>query len=117
MAAQRRAYRGAHRGEGDNEEEEKIEKRNIEEYIKVVNKNTDMFTTEDPDVLLDIIVDFAEKQGYKYQVAKDKYKIKIEMLIGEEEKIDITAKISKVDANKNCIEINRTGGDQLVFFE
>jgi hypothetical protein len=114
--AQRRAYRGAHRGDGDDEEEEKIEKRNIEEYIRVVNKNTEIFSTEDPDVLLGTIVDFADKQGYKYQVAKDKYKVKLEILLGEET-VDMTIKISKVDANKHCIEINRTGGDQLVFFE
>lgn len=93
-----------------------METRQIDEYIRIVNKNTELFSTEDADVLLDTIVDFADKQGYKYQVAKDKYKVKVEMLLGEE-KIDLTAKISKVDATKNCIEINRTGGDQLVFFE
>ena len=81
-----------------------------------MNKNTELFSTEDPETLLNAVIDFADKQGYKYEVSKDKYKVKIEILLGEE-KIDLTAKISKVDPNKYCLEINRTGGDQIVFFE
>lgn len=75
-----------------------------------------MFSTSEPDILLDTIVDFAEKQGYKYEVSKDKYKVKVEILLGEE-KIDITAKITKAAAEKYCIEFNRTGGDSILFFD
>ena len=75
-----------------------------------------MFSTYDPDTLLDTLVDYAEKQGYKYQVAKDKYKVKLEILLGEE-KVDITAKISKVSADKYAIEFVRTGGDSIIFFD
>lgn len=81
-----------------------------------MNKNTELFSTSDADTLLDTIVDFAEKQGYKYQVAKDKYKVKLEILLGEE-KIDISAKISKAAADKYCIEFNRTGGDSMLFYD
>jgi len=88
----------------------------LDEYFRVVNKNTEVFSTYDPDTLLDTIVDFAEKQGFKYEVAKDKYKVKLEILLGEE-KIDITAKISKATADKYCLEFNRTGGDSILFFE
>lgn len=84
--------------------------------MRVVNKNTDLFSTYDADTLLDTIVDFAEKQGYKYEVAKDKYKVKVEILLGEEV-VDITAKITKVAADKNAVEITRTGGDSILFFE
>jgi len=88
----------------------------LDEYIRVVNKNTELFSSYDADTLLDTICDFAEKQGYKFEVAKDKYKIKLEILLGEE-KIDITAKITKAAADKYCIEFNRTGGDSILFFE
>jgi len=88
----------------------------IDEYFRVINKNTEMFSSYDPDTLLDTIVDFAEKQGFKFDVAKDKYKVKFEILLGEE-KIDMTIKISKAAADKYCIEINRTGGDSMLFFD
>lgn len=74
-----------------------------------------MFSSYDADTLLDTIVDFAEAQGYKYVVAKDKFKVKLEILCGEE-KVELTAKISKAGVDKYCIEFNRTSGDSMLFF-
>jgi len=42
--------------------------------------------------------------------------VKLEILLGEE-KVDITAKISKAAVDKYCIEFNRTSGDSILFFE
>lgn len=40
----------------------------------------------------------------------------MELLIGEE-KIEITANITKAAADKYCIEFNRKSGDSILFFE
>lgn len=51
-------------------------------------------------------------------VAKDKYKAKLRIPLGDEDSVDITAKILKVDDEKVCFEFSKTGGtDSLVFFE
>jgi hypothetical protein len=42
--------------------------------------------------------------------------VKVEILLGEE-KVDITAKISKAAEGKYCLEVNRTGGDSMLFFD
>jgi hypothetical protein len=79
---QRRAYRGAHRGEGEEEEEEKKfaiddSKRNLEEYVRVINKNTELFSTYDAEAILETILDYLKEMGYdKFKLSKDKYKIK-----------------------------------------
>lgn len=84
--------------------------------MRIVNKNTELFSTYDADTLFETILDFAEKQGYKFQASPDKYKAKIEILLGEEV-VDITAKVTKAAADKNVVEITRTGGDSILFFE
>ena len=89
----------------------------IEEYVRVVNKNTDLFSTCLPDDLLDTLVDFAEKKGFKYTVAKDKYKVKVEILEQDAGTVEISAKVSKVDKDKYVVEFNRVSGDSIVFFK
>lgn len=50
----RTGYRGAHRGDGD-EEETKFEledsKRLVEDYVRIVHKNTEFFSTYDAETL------------------------------------------------------------------
>lgn len=93
-----------------------MEERVVEEYVRGVAKNTEIFSTFSPDDLLDTVVDLAEKKGYKYTVAGGKYKIKFEILEEDGEKVELTAKISRVDKDKNCVEFTRTGGNYLAFY-
>lgn len=51
----------------------------------MVNKNTELFSTFDADTLLGTLEEFADKQGFKYLVAKDKYKIKLELTAEKED--------------------------------
>lgn len=109
------------RGHGeDGTEEEKYDveevKREIEEYVRFVQKNTEFFTTADPETLLGEIAGYFEEKGYTFAVAKDKYKIKGTILVDKEDPIDVTVKILKADKDKYCVEFTRTGGDQLQFF-
>ena len=68
MAGQRRPYRGVHRGEGNAEEESKTQERVLEDYVKYVAKNTEIFSTHSADELLDSILDYVEKMGYKHKL-------------------------------------------------
>lgn len=71
-AAARRQYRKAvvNRGHGDEEGEEskyaveESTKRTIDPYMKVVNKNTEFFTSMDPSHLLDEFLGYFEAKGF-----------------------------------------------------
>jgi hypothetical protein len=66
--------------------------------------------------MFDEILGFCEEKRFKFQAAKDKYKVKVEILLEGEEPIEITVKILKAAASKYCVEFSRNGGDQLLFF-
>jgi hypothetical protein len=121
----RRQYKKGtvNRGHGDEGAEEskyglgEESKRQLEEYVRLVNKNTEFFTTECPDTVLEEILGYFEEKGYRAQCAKDKYKIKAEILSEEQAPVDMTIKILKADQDKYCVEFQRTNGDQLDFFK
>jgi hypothetical protein len=60
----RAGYRGAHRGEGEENEENKYEveqvTRSLDDYLRVVHKNTEFFSTYDPNSLFEAINGFAQ---------------------------------------------------------
>jgi hypothetical protein len=115
-------YAGAHRGEGD--EESKIDEghfeRLLDEYVGVISKKTEMFSTYSADEIFEVLDELANAQTLNYEVAKDKYKMKMMFLIGEGKKasnVELTVKLFKVkDSNKICIDVQRNGGDVFVFF-
>jgi hypothetical protein len=54
----------------------------IEEYIRVINKNTELFSTADPDELLHTLIKFAELSGCsEYVISKDKYKVTLPLFV------------------------------------
>ena len=120
-SASRRVYRKAvNRGnveEGEEESKYDVEEsiREIEEYVRFVNKNTEFFSTANPNELLNELAGYFEEKGYKFDIAKDKYKVKVAMIEGNDS-IEMTVKILKATPEKYCVEFNRTSGDQLLFF-
>lgn len=116
IAARRQYRKGVvHRGNAEGEEESKYDleetKREIEDYVRLVNKNTEFFTSEDPDKLLNEIAGYFEESGYKFDVAANKYKVKGTIIIEGEESIDMTIKIFKADNGKYAVDFSRNGGD------
>ncbi len=112
----KRKTKGYHRGDGQEEgKEDEEEARQIDEYVRIVHKNTELFSTCDPDSLLDCLVDYAENYG-KIDVAKGKYKAKL-CVKSETGQVDMKVRILKVDQGKNCVEFSRCQGDQLEFFD
>jgi hypothetical protein len=82
----------------------------------VINKNTEFFTTAEPDLMLDELAGYFEEKGYKFTISKDKYKIKVTITIEDEEAFEMTVRILKAAPGKYCVEFNRNDGDQLHFF-
>ena len=118
QGAGRRVYRSP--GEDGKTEEEKngseLETKMIlEEYARVVHKNTELFSTYDPDTLLGTLNEYAETMGASITLAKDKYKAKLSANT-ESGKVDIKVRVLKVSEDKYCVEFNRVSGDQLDFF-
>ena len=86
--------------------------------MKAINKNTELFSTEDADTILDTLIDYADKNGFKdYTVAKDKYKVKLPYISAQGEKVNIKVEISKVDSNTVCVDFTKEDGDSLVFYK
>ena len=141
FAAQRRVYRKGvvnrchptrkvdENGQEVGEEESKYNLEDnvieIEEYNPVVKKTTEFFTTEKPDDILDELVGYFEENGYKPELAKNKYKLKVQVLKEEKKddgKTELTTvgmniNITKAAADKYCVEFIRTDGDQFDFFK
>ena len=86
MTPTRRAYKGAHRG--DFEEEETKSERKIEEYVPVEGKTTLFFTNADVDTLLDYLVSFCKLKEAKFVLSPTKYKTSISIQTSEADEID-----------------------------
>jgi hypothetical protein len=120
----RQAYRGAHRSEGNEEEEEKkyeVEEveRKMDDYIRIVHRNTEFFSTYDPKVLFDVLQQYAEESGCQVELAKDKYKAKLQILM-EEGAVEMNVKVMRVPEvdGKICVEFSKCSGtDSIKFFE
>jgi len=75
----RGGYRGAEDGDDDEEMKDETSKKNfpLEDYIRIVHKNTEFFSTYDADTLLSVLAKLSDKEGFKFEEAKDRYKAKI----------------------------------------
>ena len=90
----------------------------MDEYLDVIAKNTELFSTADPDTLLDSLLAYAEALGYtEYKLSKDKYKLKLPILNAKNQKVEIKIEILKVDHEKVCVEFTKLDGDFLTFVD
>jgi hypothetical protein len=68
--------------EDEADEEMKIEDasivpRKLDQYVRVVHKNTEFFSTYDAEMLLQNLSAYANETGFEMTVQSDKYKIKL----------------------------------------
>ena len=143
--AGRRQYKNVttHRGEADDamDDESKhevieVKKRTLDPYFDFVKKNTEFFTLEDPQAIIDEIGGYLQDQGHEVKLDDNKYKLTVTLknaLVDEEDQQDgageaqaeeapvqMAIKILTVEGSspaKYCVEFARKGGDQLQFFE
>ena len=85
--------------------------------MRLVNKNTEFFTTELPEDVYAELLGYFEEKGFKVAEAGDKYKLKVTQPISEDQDLEYTVRILKATQQKYCVEFNRNGGDQLEFFK
>ncbi len=85
--------------------------------MRLVNKNTEFFTTEAPEEVFEELLGYFEEKGYQVAAAADKYKLKVTQIISEEQDLEYTIRILRAAPQKYCVEFNRNGGDQLEFFK
>jgi len=90
-------------------------KRELEEYYPIVAKKTEFFSTADANELLQGIVDFAQSKAAKFEVADDKYKVKMTVLNAEDE-IELVVNVLKAAEGKHCVEMNKKEGDKFQFY-
>ncbi len=90
----------------------------MDPYERIVHRNTEFFSTEKEDVLMQELIQYADSQGYKVTLAKDKFKAKVAVLLEGGEVVEIKANIMKVDENKVCVEFSKGGDyDSMKFYE
>lgn len=82
-----------------------------------MNKNTEFFTTEAPEEVFAELLGYFEEKGFKLAAAADKFKLKVNQPIAEDQELEYTVRILKAAPEKYCVEFNRNGGDQLEFFK
>ena len=122
--AVQRKYAGyVKRSDGqEGEEEKKYEilpsdcKRELEEYVRIWDKKTELFSTADPDVLLEMLADYSEQQGFEYAVAPNKYKVKLPIVTEGGDKVEMKIELFRVDPEKVCVDFTKTDGDKLHFY-
>lgn len=86
--------------------------------MKVVNRNTDLFSTHSPDTILQSILTYAKEKNLEgFKLADDKYKLKLPIIKESGDKIEMQVKILKAGDEKVCIEFSKTEGDSLQFYE
>lgn len=119
-----------------------VSKRLMDDYIRLVHKNTEFFSTVSPNDLLAELAGYLEDRGQKVRIDDNKYKLYVTLNIDfgqepedeqnqddedmdeeenkkeeEEQAIEMAIKVLRVKENeKFCVEFTRTGGDQLLFF-
>lgn len=115
-----KAYKGADRGE-----EEELQRKQAP-YIKVANKNTELFIDTDADTILSLLVEAGNKDlSVKCEVSKTTYKVKMtkDIKIKQEdgkvllETLKMTVNILKVDDKTNCLEFTKSEGNAMYFLQ
>jgi hypothetical protein len=89
------------------------------EYIPCGVKERVMFSNVEADLLFAELIDYANDTSSLVEVSKDKYKITLQFQVKIEAStfpVEIIAKILKVDDDKVCIELKKTDGELMAFY-
>jgi len=94
----------------------------LEDYLGLFSQNTEFFSSYNPNMIEDAILDYLRQQGVEpSKNAKNKYKVKFAMTSDDQarkgNKVEMQVQILKVDEKKVCIEFTRLSGDRQCFNE
>ena len=104
--------------EEESKEELKLTKE-IGIYEKAAGKKTEMFLTQHPDNIMEVIEDFCvnkQEEEFKVQIADKQYKAQI---VNGKNNVVIGVKVLKIEEEerKFCVDFTRKQGDLIEFLD
>lgn len=90
------------------------ENKTLPQYTPIVKKNTELFSIYSAETLIDALKAFCAEKSLQFEILKDKYKVVIKVP-GEE--TEVHCKILSYNEDTNCLEVNRTKGGCMHFYE
>ena len=97
--------------------------KNLEKYERVFNHNTEFFSTYNPDMIEETLINYLQGEKFEYKVKEDKYKIKYTLRGTDDfestvqDNVDICVRILQVDDTKVCVEFTKLSGRQATFLK
>lgn len=97
--------------------------KDLEEYERVFNNNTEFFSSCNPDLIEEALVQYLSKANMEVKVSKNKYKIKFTQRGKDDfentvqDNVDICVRILQVDKTKVCVEFTKLAGRQQTFLK
>lgn len=93
----------------------------MQKYEKLILTNTEFFSTYNPDMIEEALIENLHQERVIPKVSKDQYKIKFTMVTkdqgGQTLDTQICVRILQVDDNTVCVEFMKIGGDKIRFNE
>lgn len=97
--------------------------KNLEKYERVFNNNTEFFSTYNPDMIEETLVNYLKNENFDVKTKEDKYKIKYTVRGTDDfennvqDIVDICVRILQVDNSKVCVEFTKLSGRQTTFLK
>ena len=107
-------------------EESKEQKplKELVEYDQAFSCNTEFFSTCNPNLIEDGLLDYLQTLGVtnsEKKVNKDKYKVKFTItskgVDGKDQKTEMCMRIMKINDKKKCVEFVKLNGNNVNFHE
>jgi len=92
-------------------------KKTLDTYEHVFSQNTQFFSTYNPDMIEDALVEYLKNTlKVEPKLHDKKYKTKFTIACSDHQ-IEICVRILKVDDNRVCVEFSKLGGNQIRFLD
>jgi len=95
--------------------------KSIDAYKKVFSTNTEFYSTYNPDMIEEALLEHLKNENAEPIVNKNKYKVKFTLQTkdqgGQLQIIQMCMRILLVEDEKYCVEFQRISGDQIRFHE
>jgi len=93
----------------------------LDQYEQVFSTNTEFFSTYNPDMIEEALLEHLKTENVEAKVSKNKYKVKFTLTTkdqgGQVQNIEICMRILLVTDDKYCVEFQRLSGDVIRFHE
>ena len=84
------------RGDGDDWEEESGVERKIKIYDEEYSRNTEFYSTHEPNVLLGALITFVQDKKIDLKLSKNSYKVEVELTSEHGNIVSFVAQVMKV---------------------